>query len=149
MLEIPGIETSLIDKDNTSYIFIGYGTKWPFQSGQCDMAINSQGIMEIVLSRLMYNGHTMSVNVFVNTSNLEYLSKRSTLDSNNIYYHVSKNYNVSHSFEERVIALSDDEFLNDVATTVSEEDAGSSTGKTYEIESSGEEGEEQGVILWE
>ena len=45
----------------------------------------------------------------------------------------------------RVIVLTDEEFENDVPATVSDEDTGSSTGKTYEIESSNE-GEGEGTI---
>ena len=110
-LPISGLETSNIDSSNTGEIQKKYGTRNTFKTGNCDMAINSGGVIKVILNREMYNGHTSSVELYIDSSNLNHLNKRSTMNSNNKYYYVDNKYYASHSFEERVIADSDDEFV--------------------------------------
>lgn len=111
-LPISGKETSRITTTNTHSSFVGYGTAKPFDSGNCDIAINSKGIIKVVFNREMYNGHTSSFAIYVDSNNLEYLNRPSTMDFDNIYYTLNNSYYVSHSFSERVIADSKDEFVS-------------------------------------
>lgn len=115
-LPLAGKETSRMTKTNQSDTAIEYGTATPFDSGNCDIAINSSGVMRVLFNKEMYSGHTMSYNLFIDTKDLTYLNRPSTMDSKNRYYNyigvTSTGFWISHSFEERVIATSDGDFLS-------------------------------------
>ena len=84
----------------------GYGTKIPFDAGTADMAI-SNGIIGINFAREMYNGHQMSFAIFADADNLEILNKSSDFSG----YGLNYNHWISHSFAQRIIGTTDNEFL--------------------------------------
>ena len=112
-LPIQGRDTSRMDAYNTSTIFMEYGTKCAFDSGNCDIAINDN-IMKCVFSKQMYNGHQMSHAIYVdiNTMTLLNASSKSDYKDEDGYYFVNNGYFASHSMAQRVIATSDGHFLS-------------------------------------
>lgn len=73
-----------------------WGTKDPFSSGNCSVTVNN-GVLACNYARTMYNGHQSNHVVYVRTDNM------ARLDGMEPY--------CSHSFDERVIPLSDNGFL--------------------------------------
>ncbi len=84
-LDIPGFEsTPAFGEDG--------GTKNPFNSGNCDLAIQN-GILAVNYGRQMYNGHQSNMIIYVN------LSTMTRVSYNTVY--------TSHSFDQRIYAASD------------------------------------------
>ena len=73
-----------------------WGTKEPFQSGNCSIVVND-GVLACNYARTMYNGHQSNHVVYVKTDNMARLSGQEPY--------------CSHSFDQRAIALSDSGFL--------------------------------------
>lgn len=76
---------------------IGWGTKEPFNFGNCDLIIDSTGTLVCRYGRVMYNGHQSSHALYVNTADMTKLSYAAP-------------YN-SHSFDQKVIETSDGGYL--------------------------------------
>lgn len=79
------------------YKGIGWGTKEPFNFGNCTVIIDAQGTLVCRYGRVMYNGHQSSHTIYVDTSTM---TKRN----------IAAPYN-SHSFDQRVIETSDGGYL--------------------------------------
>jgi len=73
----------------------GCGTRYPFSAGNCDMDIQN-GIIAINYARQMYNGHQSNMVIYVDTANM-------------VQRYGDSAY-TSHSFDQRVYALSDNRF---------------------------------------
>ncbi len=89
-LSYTGIETSVFNDK-------GYGTKEPFNFGNCDVLIDSKGILVCRYGRVMYNKHQSSHTLYIDTNTmtkLKYLSPYT-----------------SHSIGQKVIATSDGSYL--------------------------------------
>ena len=69
-----------------------WDTQYPFDAGNCDTTIDSKGILVCTYARQMYNGHQSNDVICIDTSTMEKVS-------------IYDNY-ASHSFDQRVIALS-------------------------------------------
>ena len=112
-LPIQARDTSRMDKYNTSSSFIAFGTRYAFDAGNCDIAINDN-IMKCVFAKEMYNGHQMSHAIYVDVNKMTLLNASSKSDYNEIggYYFVNNSYFVSHSMAQRVIPTSDGQFLS-------------------------------------
>lgn len=78
--------------DTKPYSADDWGTQYPFHAGNCDAVIQN-GILAVNYGRKMYNGHQSNMMFYVNCSSM-------TRVSGNTAY-------TSHSFDERVYALSD------------------------------------------
>ncbi len=83
-----------------------YGTKIAFDAGNADMAV-SNGIIGTNFAREMYNGHQMSFALFFDATSLDCLNKSSDFAD----YGINNEHWVSHSFAQRIIGTSDNEFL--------------------------------------
>ncbi len=83
-----------------------YGTKIAFNAGNADMAV-SNGIIGVNFAREMYNGHQMSFALFFDATSLDCLNKSSDFTD----YGINRYHWVSHSFAQRIIGTSDNEFL--------------------------------------
>lgn len=84
------------------------GTRIAFDAGTADL-VASNGIIAANFAREMYSGHQMAYAIFVDANSLKYLNRPSEIAS----YSSSINYKhwVSHSFDQRILATSDNEFL--------------------------------------
>lgn len=119
-LEITGRETSNISEgivaDGTKNLYhLEFGAKIPFDAGNCALAVNN-GVIVVSYAKEMYNGHQMSDILFVDGDTLEYLSRPTTMNFKNPYFHVRGGVMgglkwVSHSFDQRVIVTSDGQYL--------------------------------------
>jgi hypothetical protein len=89
-LSYTGSETS-ISNDK------GYGTKEPFNFGNCDVLIDSKGILVCRYGRVMYNTHQSSHTLYINTNTMTKLKYVSPY--------------TSHSMGQKVIATSDGSYL--------------------------------------
>ena len=112
-LPIQARDTSRMDKYNTSNSVINFGTRYAFDAGNCDIAINDN-IMKCVFAKEMYNGHQMSHAIYVDINKMTLLNASSKSDYNEAggYYFVNNSYFVSHSMAQRVIPTSDGQFLS-------------------------------------
>ncbi|HHU73282.1 MAG TPA: hypothetical protein GXZ28_01460 [Clostridiales bacterium] len=73
-----------------------WGTKVPFRSGNCDIALNGN-VLVCSYARRMYNGHQSNHVIFVNTTTMTKLNYAGCY--------------TSHSFDQRVIVTSDRNYL--------------------------------------
>ncbi len=111
-LEIMGKDTSTFyNALNKTASFIGYGTKSPFNVANCDIAVNKDGVIAFLFGRQMYNGHQSSFVIYVDADTLKHYNKSSDLDFDSKYYFLTKNFFVSHSFDQRILATEDNNFL--------------------------------------
>jgi len=74
-------------------------TKVPFDWGSCDVAINSKGVLACNYARMMFSEHQSNFIFYVNTETLNRIKRGS------VPY-------TSHSFNQRIIALSNNTFLS-------------------------------------
>ncbi|MDF2845586.1 MAG: hypothetical protein K0R00_4012 [Herbinix sp.] len=89
-LSYTGFETSIFSDK-------GYGTKEPFNFGNCDVLIDSKGILVCRYGRVMYNKHQSSHALYIDTNTMTKLK----------YYPPY----TSHSIGQKVIATSDGSYL--------------------------------------
>lgn len=89
-------ELDLTGGETVPYSGSEWGTNHPFDAGSCDMAIN-HGVLAVNYGRQMYNGHQSNMMIYVDTS-----------DMHRIYANTAY---TSHSFDQRVYAVSDGSFI--------------------------------------
>ncbi len=112
-LEVKGLDTSYYyNKQNTSKTFIAYGTRFPFNAGNCDLAVSKNGVLRVHYARQMYNGHQSSFSIYVDINNFTQLNKSSDMTINHQYHFLNNSAMISHSLDQRVIATSDGMFLS-------------------------------------
>ncbi len=87
-LALHGTETKVFGEDEM-------GTREPFYAGNCSIAIQN-GVVAVNYARKMYGGHQSSLVIYADTSSME-------------RKYGSEGY-VSHSFDQRIYALSDGKF---------------------------------------
>ncbi len=83
--------------DTCSSEGIGWGTKEPFNFGNCDLLIDTTGVLICRYGRVMYSGHQSSHALYVNTgtmTKLDYIAP----------------YN-SHSYDQKIIETTDGGYL--------------------------------------
>lgn len=83
--------------DTIPYDGIEWGTKEPFNFGNCDLMIDSTGVLVCRYGRVMYSGHQSSHALYVDTATMTKLNYPAP-------------YN-SHSFDQKVIETSDGGYL--------------------------------------
>lgn len=82
----------------TSFTYSDNGTKEPFSFGNCDLAIDSSGVLVCVYGRIMYNGHQSTHALYVDTNSM------TKLDYIPPY--------TSHAFDQRILITSDGGYLS-------------------------------------
>ncbi len=84
-------------KDTDPYKSSNFGTKEPFNYANCEIIIDTSGVLVCRYGRVMYNGHQSSHTLYVDTATMTKLNYVSPY--------------TSHSFNQKVIATSDGGYL--------------------------------------
>lgn len=88
--------TSYLGTETCPYTGIKWGTKLPFASGNCSVALNGN-ILVCSYARVMYSGHQSNHVLYINIDNLQKVNTAPTY--------------TSHSFDQRVLVTSDGDYL--------------------------------------
>lgn len=89
-------EVTFTGNDTCTYTGTEWGTKEPFRSGNCDIALNGN-ILVCNYARLMYNGHQSNHVIFVDIATMTKVNQAGCY--------------ASHSFDQRVIVTGSGDYL--------------------------------------